>query len=450
MENLDSSSAPLSGPPGTAVVGHLPAFLRDKLGFLSRCATQYGDVVKLHLGAPTYLLNAAEDIEHVLVKNPRNYEKSPRLTSRRGKQLSGEGLLTTTAAAHLRQRRLLQPLFHRKVIARFAKVMVNTAQLTMRQWQPGTILNIAAEMMNLAQRVLVDSLLSQEPEDERQRFMAAVTIRREYMRYIFFSLLPFPEYWPTVISWRYRQASRFITPFLLGAIQARRKTKEGSYDLLSMLVGAEYDDASSMTDKQVHDEALTLAITGYETIGEALTWTLYLLAQHPQVEQRLLAEVRDVLGERPPTVEDVPRLRYTEMVLSESMRLYPPTWIFVRIASQADNLPSGVVIPAGAKIYLCQYVTHRNPRYFPEPEQFRPERFREDSGRAWPKLAYFPFGGGPRLCIGESFALLEGVLVLAAIVQRWHLTLIPGQAVIPEPWMTLTPRNGILMQGTPR
>ena len=201
-----------------------------------------------------------------------------------------------------------------------------------------------------------------------------------------------------------------------------------------------------MTDRQVYDEALTLAITGHETMGEALPWTLYLLAKHPQVERKVWAELREVLRGDPPGVEDLPGLRYTEMVLLESMRLYPPTWIYPRISRNRDRLPSGLAVGAKTKLYLCQYVMHRHPRYFPDPERFEPERFTPEARKKRPKFSYFPFGGGPRICIGEPLAMMQGVLLLASILQRFRLTLLPDQTIIPEPGITLRPRYGIRMR----
>jgi len=201
-----------------------------------------------------------------------------------------------------------------------------------------------------------------------------------------------------------------------------------------------------MTDQQVRDEVVTLFVTGYETIGEALTWTSYLLAQHPAIEEKFLSEVDAVLGGRPPCAADLSHLTYAGMVLAESMRLYPPTWLFVRIAQAEDRLPSGATIPAGSKIYLCQYVMHRHPGYFQNPERFDPERFTETAKKARPQFAYFPFGGGARVCIGEHFAKMEATIVLASIAQRFRLRLVPGQTIVPEPKMTLRSKHGIMMR----
>lgn len=432
------------GPAGYPVVGHLHAFLYDKLGFLSRCASTYGEVVKLKIGEPTFLLSNPEDIKHVLVMNPDNYVKSPRMTSARGKRLSGAGLLTSVGAAHLRQRRMMQPVFYRKTVESFSKTITEGIGEMLSQWTGGMELDLGHEMMGLVQRNIVKAVMGSDAEREMPELLHAITIRRLYMEHVFFS--PLPEWMPSRIGWRYRTAMQRIDAIVHRAIHARRSRPTDAEDLLSLLLRAKYDDGTGMTDEQVRDEAVTLFITGYETIGEALTWTSYLLSQHPHIEAKFFAEVDEVLGGRVPSVDDLPRLAYSGMVLAESMRLYPPTWIFIRMTLQEDKLPSGATIPAGSKIYLCQYVMHRHPRYFPDPERFDPERFTETAKKERPQFAYFPFGGGARVCIGEHFAKMEGTLVMAMIAQRYKLALIPGQTIVPEPKMTLRPRNGIRMR----
>ena len=416
----------------------------DKLGFLSRCAAQYGDVVKLKIGELTFLLSNPEDIKHVLVVNPDNYVKSPRMTTARGKRLSGAGLLTSVGIAHLKQRRMMQPVFYRKTVESFSKTITDNTGEMLARWADGMELDLGHEMMGLVQRNIVKTLLGSDADHEMPELLDAITIRRLYMEHVFFS--PLPEWMPSRIGRAYRKAIRFIDAVVYRAIKARRARPTDAEDLLSLLLRAKYDDGTGMTDQQVRDEAVMLLITGHETNGEASTWTFYLLSRHPDIEATFLAEVDDVLGGRPPCAEDLPKLAYTGMVLAESMRLYPPTWIFVRIAQGEDKLPSGATIPAGSKIYLCQYVVHRHPRYFPDPERFDPERFTELAKRERPQFAYFPFGGGARVCIGEHFAKMEGILVLAMIAQKYRLALVPGQTIVPEPKMTLHPQNRIMMR----
>jgi len=427
----------------------VPQFLRDRLGFLSRCAALYGDVVELRIGERTFLLNNAEDVRHVLATNARNYTKTPRLTSARGRQLSGEGLLTMSGEAHLSQRRMMQPAFHHKSIAGFADMIVDTTTDAVSGWREDPVLDVAAAMSRLAQRIVLKALFSTDIEDV-DALGAAISVRRRYMDYMFFSLLPFPEYLPTRLNFEYRNAMKRIDAFIYGAIAKRRAAVDLPHDLLTMLMTASYRDGGSMNDRQVHDEALTMSITGYETIGEALSWTWYLVARHPEVKGRLHAELARVLNGRTPTLDDVPALTYTQQVLDESMRIYPPTWIFVRMAQNDDTLPSGTRIPKGSKLYMCPYVIHRNPGYFPDPEKFDPERFSEDVRKQRHRVAHFPFGNGPRVCIGEAFARMEAMLVLAVIAQKFDLELATAHDVVPEPRMTLRAKHGIMVRPVPR
>lgn len=432
----------LSRPPGYPLLGHLPHFLRDRLGFLLRCARDYGGVVQLSIGRRTYLLTEPDDIRHVLITNSGNYEKTRRLTSWRGRRLSGEGLLTSTGPAAIRQRRLLQPAFHRRVVESFADIITLGARRMVADWDAGAELDIDSELMQLTQGNIMRILFGRDFMDEGEEFAKAITTRRHYIEYVYRSLFPLPEYVPVRIMREYRSAAKRLDAILDREIRSRRGTTD-SNDMLSVLIRLEYEDGTRMTDEQVRDEARTLSLTGYETIGAALSWTCYLLARHPEVEARLVAEVVEVLGDRPPTAADVRKLPFVGMVLSESLRLYPSNWIFVRMADREDRLPSGVTVPAGAKLYLCQYATHRDPRYFPEPERFDPERFDGTSTQDRPQFAYFPFGGGPRVCIGQMYARMEGVLVLASLFRDFRLRLMPGHPVIPEPAVALRPKNGI-------
>lgn len=434
-----------SGPKSYPFVGHLPAFLRDKLGFLSRCAAQYGEVVKLNIGEPTFLLTNPDDIRYVLVTNPDNFDKTPRMIRGKARQLSGEGLLTSSGAEHMRQRRMLQPVFYRKNIEAFGKIMTDSTSQFLVNWGTKAQINMTTEMMELAQRIIIQSVFGSDFTDVGGQLAAALTTRRRYLEQVFFSLLPFPEHVPTRVRWVYSKAMRLIDNTIYDAITTRRKNPGQRHDLLSLLLQARYEDGTGMTDKQVHEEALILLVTGYETIGEALSWTWYLLALHPDIASRLIAEVDSILGSSLPRSEDLPKLGYVGMVLAESMRLYPPTWIFVRMVRSEDTLPSGVTVPARSKLYLCQYVMQRDPRFFPDPERFDPDRFSENARKVRPQYSYFPFGGGPRVCIGEHFAKMEGTVVLAMIAQKYKLALVPGQTIVPEPKMTLRPKHGIMM-----
>jgi cytochrome P450 len=434
--------APL-GPPGYPLIGHVPAFLRDRLGFLSNCAANYGDVVKLKIGEPTFLLNDPSDIRHVLFTGASNYDKTPRLTSARGNRLSGKGVLTSSGAVHLRQRKMMLPAFYRKTIEGFGDVIVRNTRELVGRWESGSELKIAQTMMALTLQNIIHTVLG--PDFEHSDELAGdITIRKRYMEHVFFSFIP--EWVPTLLGFAYRAALARINRTLEEAIQQRRRVPVSSHDMLSLLIAATYDDGSVMSDEQVLDEARMTLITGHETIGEGLGWTLHLLAEHQDVEAKLFAEISDVCNGSLPTVEHLPKLPYTAMVLAEAMRLYPPTWIIVRIAREDDTLPSGARISAGSKIYLCQYVTHRDARYWPEPDRFDPERFGETAKKDRPPLAYFPFGAGARLCLGESFAKMEGALVLATIAQSFAFQPVTGGRIELEPRMTLRSKRDIRLR----
>jgi cytochrome P450 len=292
---------------------------------------------------------------------------------------------------------------------------------------------------------VIRTLFGRLPEGELEQLARAIDARRRYIDHAFLSLLPVRESLPTPVRRGYRRAMAELESAIGAAIAARRASPGERTDLVSLLLDARGEDGEPLSDRDVRDEVLTLSITGFETLGDALSWTWYLLALHPACYERLVRELDAELEGRRPRVEDLPRLRYARQVLAESLRLYPPTWVYVRTALAADVLPSGAGIEAGAKLYLSPYVTQRDPRHFPEPERFDPGRFEPDAVRARPKLAYFPFGSGPHVCIGEAFARMEAGLTLARLAQRFRLELVDRREVVPDPRITLSPREPIRM-----
>jgi cytochrome P450 len=433
-------------PPGYPVVGHLPFFLRDKFGFLVRCAADYPDVVKLRIGVSTYLLNNPEDISYVLKVNHRNYDKSPRIIGGKRKGLFGKALIASPSVSHLSKRHALQPLFHRKAIEHFADVVVSHAEQMLARWKNLVELDVAQEMEHVTQQIIVNTLFGSDCAEQAPILCDLLDIRRRHIEHVFGSIIPFSEYFPSRLKNQYRQAAKQFDEIVFRMIKVQRGNANCATHMLGMLMQAHYEDGAVLSDEEIRDETLTLALAGYETIAEALTWTWYLLSQNPREESRLLGELSEVLNGRIPIVADLQNLRYTAMVFAESMRLYPPTWLFVRIARQNDELPSGTAITEGSKIYLCPYITQRNPRYFLQPERFNPERFSEDAERSLPKFAYFPFGGGPRQCIGEAFATMEGALLIATIASRFKLELKEGERILLDAGITLRPRNGLIMR----
>ncbi len=437
------------GPRNPPIVGQIPAFRSNSLGFLKRTAEQYGDIAYFRLGPQhVFLLNRPDYIQYVLVTNQNNFTKSRAL--QRARVLLGDGLLTSEGPSHLRQRRLVQPAFHRHRLIGYSRVMTEYAVKTRERWQAGEALDVASEMMRLTLAVVGKTLFSADVEADAADIGKALTA---ILRMFHLLMMPFSEYLerlPLPSVRRFEKARDRLDKVIYGMISERRAGGEDRGDLLSMLLLAQDEDGSGgMSDQLVRDEALTLFIAGHETTAQALTWTWYLLSQNPDCEQKLHEEIDGVLEGRAPSFDDLPRLRYTEMVLAESMRLYPPAWAIGRKAIEACEI-GGYELPPGSVIIVSPYVTQRTEQYFPDPERFDPERWTPEAREDRHKFAYFPFGGGARLCIGERFAWMEGTLALAAIAQKWRLRLVPGHRVEPLPLITLRTKYGMRMIPEPR
>ena len=421
----------------------------DRLGFLTRLKQQYGDVVYFRMGfEDIYLVSDPELIREVLVTNHKNFLKGRGLE--RVKRLLGNGLLTSEKEFHLRQRRMMQPAFHRERIAGFARQMVAEAEQTMAGWRDGQELDIAHEMGLLTLRIVGKTLFGSDVDAMAVDVNHSITA---LMESFYLMMLPFPwliERLPFPKLSRMRQARRRLDEIIYTLIDARRKSISNGDanahgdDLLSMLLEAQdtEGDGGGMTNEQVRDEAMTIFIAGYETTANATAWTWYLLTQNPGTAQALHEEVDRVLQGRAPAAADYPALSYTEKAVAESMRLYPPAWIVARRAINEQKL-GDYIVKQRSLVMASQWIMHRDPRYFPEPLRFDPLRWTHEFRASLPKYVYFPFGGGPRQCIGEGFAWMEAVLLIAAISQRWSMELLPGQKIEPEPVVTLRPKNGI-------
>jgi cytochrome P450 len=436
-----------SGPKGHLIVGVLPEFRRDPAGFLEKMARQYGDVVYIPLGRQhIYCVSHPDAIRDVLITHQNKFKKSRMLE--RARVLLGDGLLTSEGGHHRRQRRLVQPAFHRDRLAGYGAVMVDRTAMVRDQWQPGRPFDVLQEMMRLTLAIVAKTLFSTEVDSEADEIGTALT---EVFSLFEIILMPFSEILeklPLPAVRRFKRARKRLDATIYRLIAERRRSGLDAGDLLSMLLLARDEDQSEegpggMTDEQVRDEALTLFLAGHETTADALTWAWYLLSQNPQVEAAFHAELDRVLAGRLPSFADLPELRYTESVFAETLRLYPPAWGIGRRALE-DYQVSDFAIPARSVVLLSPYVVHRDPRWFPEPLACHPERWlTEDAAR--PKFAYFPFGGGARVCIGERFAWMEGTLLLAAIGQRWRLRLEPGHRVETHARITLRPKYGMRM-----
>jgi cytochrome P450 len=440
------------GPRG-GLLGHLAPLERDPLEFLTACRRDYGDVVRLRFFlSSAYLLAHPDHVRHVLQDRHSSYDKRT-IDWKLLKPVLGDSLLTTDGAYWLRQRRLMQPAFHRKRIEAFGRIMTEEATAMLGRWEArpriDEPLDVVGEMTRLTLDVVTRALFGTEVGDQAGAVGEAVTTVNASFREHGFKLSGLLA----IVTGRPHRSVRPAMALLdrtVHDIIARRRRDGGEHDdLLAMLLAARDDDTGeAMTDRQLRNEVLTLFAAGHETTSNALSWTFYLLSHHPETAERLRAELAAVLGGRVPTVDDLPSLAYTRMVVEESMRLYPPAWATSRNAAGDDEL-GGYHIRKGSLVVLSPWVTHRHPAFWDDPERFDPERFTPDRVAARPRFAYFPFGGGPHLCIGNSFAMTEAILILATVAQRWHWALIPGHRVEPEPMVTLRPRGGLPMRLRP-
>ena len=428
------------GPERGALDGVFSPFRRDPLNFLAAAACEYGDIVGLRfLHFRTYLITHPDYIEDVLVHHPRKFVKGRVLQA--NKRIFGNGLLTSEGDFWLRQRRLAQPAFHRARIAAYADTMVEYAERMMASWQDGEERDAHQEMMQLTLQIVGKTLFDADVSNDAREIGKTITLLLNFSS-DFRRLIFTPKWLPTPRNIQTTLAIRRLNKVVYRMIAERRTSGRDAGDLLSMLLAARDEDGSQMDDRQLRDEMLTLFLAGYETTANLLAWTWWLLATHPHIEKTLHEELDALLGGRAPTMDDLPRLVYAGQVITESLRLYPPAWGMARLAIEAHEI-AGYPVPAGTGLAIAQWITQRDPRWFEAPEEFLPERWAGDLQKRLPRFAYFPFGGGPRQCIGNMFALMEGTLVLAAVAQQFRLILMPGAQIVPMASITLRPRNGV-------
>ena len=435
-----------AGPRSQPLLGNLREFNRNQLGFYARCAREYGDVVPIRLARARGLLIYHPDaIEEVLVVRHRDFTKTQGIRLLRA--LVGDGLFLAEGDLWLRQRRLMQPAFHRQRIAGYGEVMAAYATRQADGWRDGAVVEIHDAMMAVTRDIVARTLFDADVFEEARAIAEAAHTASEYFGSRLGSLLQLVPMWvPTPANLEVRRAIRRLDEVVFRMIADRRRDPRERGDLLSLLLHAQdADDGSRMTDHQVRDEVMTLFLAGHETTAVALSWTWYLLAQHPEADARLADELGAVLGGRPPTVADLPSLRFAEQVVTEAMRLYPPAYGLSRRVATPTQV-AGQHLAAGDFVLMPTWVVQRDARWFDTPEAFVPERWGKDLGRRLPRFAYLPFGGGPRQCIGNTFAMMEAVLILATIAQRFRLTLVPGQDVRAVPYITLRPVPGIHMR----
>lgn len=470
-----SSFPPPPGPKSFFPLKHVFAMRRDPLAFFLRMRDTYGDVVRIPMGPETiWLISDPALIQEVF--SHKDFIKGRGL--QRAKRLLGEGLLTSEGEIHKRQRRLSQPAFHRKRIESYTEVMGAYTLRHVGGWKEGQTVDLAAEMMRLTLAIVGKTLFDADTEGEAQDIGDALTILLESIWLAV--LMPFSDLLEKIPFGRPYHAKKAILrldTFVEGLIRERRTSGEDRGDLLSILLQAQdtEGDQRGMTDRQVRDEVMTLLVAGHETTANLLTWAFYLLAQHPHVEAALHEEIDRVIGDRLPTMEDVKSLVYTERVLAETLRIYPPAWTMGRRATKeivlggeasepavggeaskagrreaadpSSRPPIGpTTIAAGDIVILSPYVVHRDPKWYPEPLTMKPERFTPEAKEARPATAYIPFGGGARRCIGEAFAWMEGTILLAVIARRYKVSVLASPPVIPQPLITLRPKHGIAVR----
>ncbi len=435
-------------PPGLKL--NLPLYLSRRffrvgnpILLFEHLTATYGRMAHYKVG-PSHivLVNQPEFIREILVVQPQNFIKER--TQKRMKILLGEGLITSDGEVHKRQRRIAAPAFHRQRIQAYGALMAERAAAMRNQWKPGAEIDVSAEMMSLSLQIVARTLFAQEVTPDIESINHEVNVIMKL--YNFLIALPRAEdylHLPIPGLMRFRRARRHLDEVVHRMIADHRASGVDSGDLLSMLIRSRDDeDDTSMSDEQLRDEVITIFLAGYETVANVLAWTWMLLAQNPQAEARLHAELDGVLAGRLPALEDLPQLHYTEMVIAESMRLYPPAWAMGRQATVDVNI-GPYFLPAGTYFFFSQYLIQRDPEHFRDPLRFEPERFTPENKAGRSKFVYFPFGAGSRQCIGESFAWMEATLALATLAQRWRLRLVPGQKLEVQPKITLRPKYGI-------
>jgi cytochrome P450 len=438
------------GPKGRFLLGSLVEMSRDWLGFYRQCAEEYGDVVRIHIAhVPVYLIVHPHDIETVLITKAANFTKSA--DYRALARVLGRGLLTSEGDFWQRQRGLIQPAFHRQNILAYAAVMAGATRRMLETWKDQGERNLHEDMMRVTLEIVAQCLYGAEVSGTAERVGKAMGVITERFVTNASQALVFPFDIPVIFARREWRAIHELNEIIGSIIRERRSSNEQREDLLDMLLRARDAEGKPMSDEQLRDEMMTLFLAGHETTAIALSWACYLISQNPEIEAKLAEELKNVLGERVPAPEDLPRLPYTEMVLKETLRLYPAVWGIGRRAIAECEL-GGYRVPAGSNIFILQWRTQRDARFFPDPERFEPERWREDPVRSGkiPRFAYFPFGGGPRVCVGASFAMMEATLLLAMIQQSYHLELCPNHPIEVFASVTLRPKHGIRMTAQSR
>ncbi len=438
-----SASRKAPGPRGHFLLGNLREFRADVLGLVMECAATHGDIVRCRLGSQVvHLLNHPDHAAQVLQKRAANYDKLTRSSAAIG-AVTGRSLLTSNGDFWKRQRRMDQPAFHHRQIAGFAERMTSATAGILENWRPGEVLDIASEMTRLTYSIVGQTLFSFDTGKDAAAVEQAMRMMLPHLFARLGNLVNLPAWLPTPSHWRFRRELARVDEVVFRIIRQHRRAQETGgpdTDLLAMLMRArDPDTGAALDDMQLRNETITFLLAGHETTANALSWIFHLLAQHPEIERSLAAEIKTALGGRTPSLEDLPLLPFNKRVIQEAMRLYPPIWIIERRVIEEDRI-GGYTLPAGSAVVISPYALHRHPAFWERPEVFDPSRFESP-----PPAAYMPFGLGPRFCIGHEFAMMEAQLVTAMVVQRWQLRPLPGHPVEPQPDITLRPKHGLRM-----
>lgn len=423
----------------TRFQGSIPSFLARRLGYSTRRSFTYGTPISVGLRRRTLLLTSPDDIHHILVSNDAGYVKSRNISTPQASRRVGGGLISRTGQAHLLRRRTLQPLYHQRAVEVFSHIMAHQTRILLDSWKPGVPINLADEMARLTARILLASLFGNLPPTDIARLTTAIRHRRTYTERVYFSRLPFYNQLPTPAASRNNHAQSVIHEITAREIQARRA--QPTDDLLSRMILLVPPDGVPLSDADLQDEVLALMSTGHETITEWLTWLWILIVRNPTLADRCRASWHSNPSETDP---------FVDAFIDESLRLHPPTWIFARVPIRPDTLPSGTRVTPDSTLLLCQYLLHRHPATFPEPESFIPDRFLAPEASRWSGRTYFPFGAGPHRCIGDRFARTEILTVIPLIDRAFQFEELPGQTCQPEPSITLRPRGGFKVIPHPR
>jgi cytochrome P450 len=442
-----TTGRPIPGPRGHPVLGSIREIQRDNVQAFMDAWLEYGDIVHFRGPLTINLLVHPDYVQRVLRDNVANYPR-PEFVTDKLKSIVGEGLVAAEGDRWANARRVSQPAFDKDLLNAYGQTMIETTAEMLERWTPyveqGRRLDIKSEMMHISLANLATAMFHFDLREALDEIEPAVAFALAHTNRRLTSPVD-PQKLPLRSSKHFVNVLGGLNQVIYRIIGEHRKTQDGVRDFVNMLLESkDPETGAAVTDQQARDEVIGFFIAGHETVSSALTWTFYLLSQNPESWRKLKAEVDEVLGGRTPTVDDVPKLKYVEYVLLEAMRLYPPIFVLMRRAV-ADDVVGGYHVPAGSTVVLCAYVTHRHRDFWDNPEGFDPERFTPERSAHLPRLAYFPYGGGPRKCIGNTFAMIEMPLVVAMVAQKYRVDLVPGQVVFPEPAISLRPRDPVMV-----